>query len=102
MQCLRIPCLQGNKYLHKKFLSINVQKSYDDNNFTELCNVFHNETPLIVIENSFLLVLTNIAKIACILFCLMSLTTGFVMSKGLIYEKLCKIRIHVLRSIVIS
>ena len=34
----------------------------DEGTFTKLCNEFHNETPLIVIENCFLLVLANITS----------------------------------------
>ena len=53
--------IEGNKYLHKKlFFKLILIILNDEDNFTILFNEFHNETPLIVIENCFLLVLANI------------------------------------------
>ena len=52
---------EGNQYLHKKlFFTLILKILNDEDNFTILFNEFHNETPLIVIENCFLLVLANI------------------------------------------
>ena len=52
--------LEGNHYLHKSFFKLILKILNDEDNFTKLCNKFHNETLLIVIENCFLLVLVNI------------------------------------------
>ena len=52
---------EGNQYLHKKlFFLLILTILNDEDNLTILFNEFHNETPLIVIENYFLLVLANI------------------------------------------
>ena len=50
---------EGNKYVHI-FFKVNFSNSHDKDNFTKLCNEFHNETPLIAIEDCFLPVLANI------------------------------------------
>ena len=52
---------EGNKYLHKKlFFKLILIILNDEDDLTILFNEFHNETPVIVIENCFLLVLANI------------------------------------------
>ena len=54
---------EGDQYLQINFFFI----LNDEDSFAKLCNEFHNETPLIVIENCFLLVLDNISKILFLL-----------------------------------
>ena len=51
---------EGNKYLILLFIVLLLQFLNDEENFTKLHNEFHDETSIIVIENSFLLVLANI------------------------------------------
>ena len=52
---------EGNQYFPKKlFFKLILRILNDEDNPTKLCNEFHNEIPLIVIENSLLPVLANI------------------------------------------
>ena len=55
---------EGNQYLHRKLIFKLIKKILnDEDNLAKLRNEFHNETPLIVIENCFLPVLANNLKI---------------------------------------